>query len=259
MSRKKTDGNLKFAAVFFVLVVGLIAVSLFFHGIIFLKDSKFDGSSHFTLEVKRDSGRKIQIISFSPKNSTIGILTLENVDPKVFEIPVDATVQSNLNFNKQNIRNNLFRTISDFKDQKEVNFIDIFRLSLFLGTVKDSAITEKYLNSQTEKVDVDSIVSTFFIDPQISDEKLNIEIINSTNEFGLGNKLANYVSNMGGNVILVSTGDEKKQSEINFVQSSYTVGKLRSILHFKAVQVQKKSLPDIVIIIGNDSIRDFKF
>lgn len=260
MSRKKSDGNLKFAAVFFVFIGALIVLSLFFRGIFFLKESKFDGSSHFTLEVQNEPRtNEVQIISFSPKSSTIRILSLENLDPKSLEIPIDAKIDSTFSFSPQNIRSSLFKMVLDFKDQKEVNVVDIMRLFLFSQTIKDSAISGKNIDDHTDKVNIDSITSTFFIDPAIIEEKLNIEIINSTNVFGLGNRLANYVSNMGGNVILVSTGDDNEMSKIEFVKDSYTVKKLSSILNFKSIGIQRKSLPDVIITIGDDVLKNLKF
>lgn len=259
MSRKKTGSNLKFAAVFFVLVCALVFISLSFRLVFLLKETKFDGSSHFTLFVKNTIENRTQLISFSPKASTVGILTLDGVDPKNLEIPQDAEMRSSQLFNGKNINSVLFKMLFDLKDQKEVNFVDIFRLLFFSETLKDSSISEKVINSQTEKIRIDSIVSTFFIDPQIIDEKLNIEIINTTSVFGLGNRLANYVSNMGGNVILVSSGDEKKESIIQYSKNSYTAKKLSSILKFKSVKVEKKSLPDVILIIGVDSLNNLKF
>lgn len=256
---KKTKGSLSAAYVFFFFVGGLILLSLFFRVMFLLEETKFDGSSHFTLEIKNDRTKNIQIISFSPQSSSIGILDLVNLNPRALEVPVDATVQSNFDFNKQNITSNLFKTIADFKNQKEINFIDVFRLFLFSGTVKDSSIIEKSLNSQAEKVNIDSVVSAFFIDSQISNEKLSIEIVNSTNASGLGNRLANYISNMGGNVILVSTGEEKKESEIDYSRDSYTVNKLNSMLNIKKIKMQKKTLPDVIIIIGEDGLGKLNF
>lgn len=259
MSRKKSGSNLKFAAVFFILVAALIFISLSFRFIFLLRETKFDGSSHFTLLVKNISKNKTQLISFSPKISTIGILTLDGVDPKTLEIPVDAEIKSDQFITGKNLNSSLFKILFDFKDQSQVNFIDIFRFLFFSETIRDSSISEKIISLQTEKIKTDSIISTFFTDSQIIDEKENIEIINATGVFGLGNRLANYVSNMGVNVILVSSADERKQSEIQYSKKTYTVKKLSSILSFRTSEVEKKSLPDVIIIIGTESLRDLKF
>lgn len=257
MNRKVAKGNLRTAYVFFFFVGALIILSLFLRIAFLFKDSKFDGSSHFSLEVQNRTNKKIQIISFSPLNSTIAILILTNLDPKALEIPVDAKIDSGLTFKSENITPSLFRMFFDFKDQKQVNSIDILRMLLFSATVKNGSATETAISDQT--TNISSVVSTFFIDTQIANSNLNIEVINSTSVSGLGNRLANYISNMGGNVILVATGDQKKESEIDYSKDSYTVEKLSTMLNLKKIKVQKKSLPDVTIIIGDDSLDNLKF
>lgn len=253
MSRK-AEANLKTAYVFFFLVGGLILISLFFRAIFLLKESKFDGSSHFTIQ-NNISEKKIQAVSFSPKNSTIGILNLEETDPVSLDIPIDAKISSDQSFTGKNITSELLRMALNLKNQKDVSIIDFLRLLFFSSTVKDNSISEKTVSGNDDKSTIDSVTSTFFIDPQVSDEKLNIEIVNATEIYGLGNKVANLISNMGGNVILVSTGDLRKTSQIEYVKNSYTVEKLSSILRFKKVSTQKLSLPDVIITIGGDYVR----
>lgn len=259
MNRKKTKGSLRAAYVFFFFVGGLILLSLFLRAAFLLKETKFDGSSHFSLEIQNDRINKIQIISFSPQSSSIGILSLDNLNPRTLEIPIDAKIYSSETVKSGNVKTSLLKLLLDVKDQKEINFIDVLKLLFFSETVKDNSISEKKIDSQTSKVNIDSVVSTFFVDPQISNENLSIEVVNSTNVSGLGNRLANYVSNMGGNVILVSTGDEKKESEIDYTKDSYAVDKLSSILNFKTVKMQKKSLSDVIITIGDDSLKKLNF
>lgn len=256
MSRRKTASNLKFAAFFFILVGALVFLSLIFRIVLLIKESKFDGSSHFTILIQNS---RVQVISFSPKSSTVGILTLENISSKSLEIPIDARIFSTSPVNSRNLSSSLSKMLFDFKSQKEINFIDIFRLLLFSETVKENSISEKLITDKSEKIKIDSTVSTFFADPEILDEKASIEIINATDIYGLGNRLANLVSNMGGNVILVSTGESKNNSEIEYTRGSYTVEKLSSILGIRSVKSDKKGLPDVIIVIGNDSINTLKF
>lgn len=252
MSKRKTDsGNLKFAAFFLIFVGGIITLSLIFRAFFLLKESKFNGSSHFTLQISRE--RETQFIYFSPKDSTIGILNVQNVSS--LEIPVDAKVGSSLIINAKNMKSSLSKMLFDLNNQKDINFVDIFRLLLFSQTVKESSISQILITDKTDKVKVDSIMSTFFIDPQIRDEKLSIEIVNASNVYGLGNRLANLISNMGGNVILVSTGDLKEESVIQYNEDGYTVEKLNSVLDFRKEKVEKKSLSDIIIRIGRDYVR----
>ncbi len=256
--RKKTKESLKAAYVFFFFVGGLILLSLFFKVVLLLKETKFDGSSHFSLEIQNKKTENIQIISFSPQNSSIGILDVQGLNPRSLEIPVDAKIDSDKTIESGNIKTSLLTLLLN-SDEKEINFVDVLKLFLFSQTVKDNSISEKNINDRISEVNVDSLVSQFFVDPKISNEKLTIEIVNSTNVSGLGNRLANYVSNMGGNVILVSNGDEQKESEIDYSNDSYTVDKLSSMLNLNKVKIPKKSLSDVIIIIGDNSLKKLNF
>lgn len=254
MSKKRADNNLQFALFFLVLVGGIIFLSLIVRGFFLVKETKFDGSSHFTLQLNKQNKNEAQYISFSPRNQNIGILTFKNTTPP-FEIPVDSRVNTTIGVDSKNIKTSLFKMIFDFKNQKEINFIDLFRLDLFSQTVKESSVEELQVDSNTDKSKIDAFVSTFFADPQIQDEKLSIEVINATEVSGLGNKVANLVSNAGANVVLVSTGDLRKESAVEYSESSYTVDKLSEILRFKKTKVSKRSLADVTLIIGRDYVR----
>lgn len=249
MSRKKANGNLQFAVLFLILLVGIILISFIFRAFFLVKETKFDGSSHFTLRLNEKG--KVQYVSFSPQNSGLGILTFRNMEPP-FEIPVDASTSSQNEIVQGNLKIYFLKMIFDFKDQKEVNSIDYFRLFLFTETVKDSSVSFAQINKDTDRTKIDSYISSFFTDLRIQDEKLNIEVVNSTDISGLGNRFANLISNTGANVILVSTGDLRNTSEIQYSESSYTVDKLSKILKFKKNKISKKSLADVTIVIGKD-------
>lgn len=248
----KTSGNLHFAVFFVVLVGGIILLSLILRIFFLLKESKFDGSSHFALQLNEQRER-VQYISFSPQDSHIGILTFKNA-PFSSEIPIDAKTSSTLEIESKNLKPSLLKMMFDFRNQKEVNFVDLFRLFIFSQTIKENTISQILISQYSDKAKVDSIISAFFVDPRIQDEKLNIEVINATEVYGLGNKLANLISNTGANVVLVSTGDLKKVSLIEYSEPSYTVDKLSKILKFKKIKVSKKSLADITLIIGDNYV-----
>ena len=241
-----------FAVFFVVLVGGVIFLSLILRIFFLLKESKFDGSSHFTLQLSEQGGR-VQYISFSPQNSSIGILTFKNTSFPL-EIPIDAKTSSTSEIESKNLKPFFLKMMFDFRNQKEVNFIDFFRFFIFSQTIKENAISQVLISQYSDKAKVDSITSTFFVDPRIQEEKLNIEVINATEVYGLGNKLANLISNTGANVVLVSTGDLKKVSLIEYSEPSYTVEKLSKILKFKKIKTSKKSLADVTLIIGDNYV-----
>ena len=247
MSKRKTSENLKLAIFFFFFVGGIVFLSLIFRGIFLLKESKFDGSSHFTLQVSN------QFISFSPRNSTVGILSVRNISTR--EIPVDAKIVSSVEISSDNLKPALFGLMFDLKNQKEINFVDILRLYLYTQTVKENSILQKELTDKTDKREVETILSIFFADPKTLEEKLNIEIINAIDVSGHGNRIANLVSSMGGNVILVSSGDIKKESTVQYTQDSYTTHKISQVLKVRKEKLPKKMVADVTIVIGEDHVR----
>ena len=229
--------------------------------LLLLGGSKFDGTNSFSLLVKEREQN--QIINFSPKNSSISILTVSGYNNqnlgKVFEIPIDGSFDLQEKVNSKNLSAVLSKNIFNFKTQKNLNFMDFLRLFLFTNTVKQNSINEEMITKDVSAQTLISLTSSLFVDQEILDEKQNIEIINATDIYGLGSRLASLVTNVGGNVILVTTGDIENNSEIQYINETYTVKRLFQILNFKLVKTEKKSIPDVIIVIGKDSISSLKF
>ena len=263
MRKKKitSSSNLGIAVGFSFIVLGLIFLSFILRILLLLGDSKFDGVNSFTVVTNQE--KEGQVINFSPQNQSISILNVRDREGQnlgmSLEIPIDGSFSSEEKVNGKNLSSILSRNIFNFKDQKELNFMDFLRLSLFTNTVKSTSIDEKTISKETSAQTLAILTSSFFVDSGILDEKQNIEIINATDVYGLGNKLANLVTNIGGNVILVTTGNLMESSEIQYVNDTYTAKRLSQILNFKLVKTKKKSIPDVIIIVGKDSISSLKF
>lgn len=261
MRKKKiTNSNLGIAAGFSFIVFGLIFFSFVLRILLLLGESKFDGMNSFTVLVNEEKTQ--QIVNFSPKNSSISILSVigyKGNEIRSLEVPINGNFSSEEKIKVNNLSSILSKNILNFKMQKDLNFMDFLRLFLFTNTVKSTSIDEEIISKETSIQAVASLTSSLFVDPAILDEKQNIEIINSTDVYGLGNKLANLITNIGGNVILVTTGDLEDGSEIQYVNSTYTAKRLSQILNYKLVKTTKKSIPDIIIVIGKDSISSLKF
>lgn len=261
MRKKKTPKtNLSLAFAFSFVVFGLIFLSLLLRGFILITESKFDGSNSFSLLVGEKN--KEQIINFSPKSSSISILTVNYIDNNIgksLDIPIDGKVVSDDSIRGDNLSSRLAKMIFNFRAQKSVNFIDLLRLSVFSKSVNTSSISESNLYQNIDPKDFNSIISSLFLDPGISEEKQNIEIINATDRSGLGNRLANLITNIGGNVILVTTGDLRDTSEIQYTNKTYTVKRLNSLLGFVTSKTSKNSMPDVIIVVGKDALSDLKF
>lgn len=250
-NKKTQPRNLKMAGWFSLAVVTLIILSGILKFIILVEESRFNGN-HFTLEI----ANKNEFISFSPKDSSINILKVEGSDvAKKLEIPVDSKVDSKDEFTKENLSKNLL--LLSLKGK--LNFLDSVKLSFFSTSVKDNSFNEASISLFKDKSKVQSILTSTFSDSAITEEKQSIEIINSADVPGLGNRLANYITNMGGNVILVTTGDIKDKSEIKYLDKTYTLSRISRLLGFVISKGDKKGLGDITIIIGKDSQNNAQF
>lgn len=245
---KRQPKNLKMAGWFTLAIATLIILSGILKLIILINESKFDGN-HFTLEITNQN----KFISFSPKDQSVAILKVQSgIDvAKSWEIPVDEKINSDQNISKDTLAKELF--LLGFKGK--INFLDSIKLSFYSSQVKSDSIEEIITPFIPSKPNINS----FFADPNILEEKQSIEIINSTDESGLGNRLANYLTNLGCNVVLVTTGDPADKSQISYSDSSYTVAKISKLLGYKSIKMSKKDIADIIIIIGRDNKKPTNF
>lgn len=251
--KKQQKGeNLRLGILFSFLVIFLIALSLAFKIGGVVKESRFDGENQFTVNI----GNK-ELVSFSPKTSSIFVLNTKGKvgNPgKFIGVPVDGFfVEDSFDFNKENITSNLLLMLTRYEDSKtNLTVLDIARLYLFARTVQESGIEEQTVSMDIQALELGSILSNFS-DPEIVEEKKSIQVINATDTQGLGNRLANLVTNMGGNVILVTSQDPQEKSVIKFFgKESYTVDRLNTILGFKTEETKEKSVADVIITIGKD-------
>lgn len=268
MGKKKKSvkrNNLNIALFFLVSFLFLIFVSLIIKLVIVFKNSKFDGNHRFTIAVSAKDNTKV--ISFSPQEKSISILSVDgkvngNIG-KFLAVPIDDYIVSDkISVSRANITSSLLRSILDLdKFNSKLTSIDILRLSYFAKFVPLTSIYEEKISVDFDEVTRELLVSSFFTDQQISTEKKRIQIINGTDITGVGNRLATVISNMGGDVVIVSTSDkEEKVSKVIYAGSkSYTVDKLSSVLNFVNEKSKNTSLADVIIILGKDKISEFKY
>jgi len=268
MGKKKSavkKNNLKIALIFLGIFLFLIFVSLIIKLVIVFQNSKFDGSHRFTIAVSGKDNTKV--ISFSPQEKSISILYVdgkinENIG-KFLAVPIDDYIVSDkIYISRTNITSSLFRSILDLnKLHSKLTSIDILRLLYFAKFVSLTSVYEKKISTDLDEQTRELLISSFFSDQQISVEKKRIQIINGTDITGAGNRLATVISNMGGDVVIVSTSDrEEKVSKIIYSgNKSYTVDKLSSVLNFPSEKSTETSLADVIIILGKDKISEFKY
>ena len=260
---------------FAAIVAFFILISLMLRMVSLIGKSTFHGTHQFIIKVASYEGGVGKIISFAPDTTSVSILYLsqspvpsgtgqsEKVEGQL-KIPIDGSVIAS--FAKlssgKDVSSDLQAFIFGYGSIKtSLTIIDLVRLYLFTKTVPVSNFT--YREASLPLLDGekgDKILSSLFTDYSLSKEAVSIQIINGTSVSGLGNRLARLISNMGGNVISVSTSEKAiTTSEILYLNSSYTVERLGKVLSMKKRQMEKPMLFDIVIQIGEDFQRSLKF
>lgn len=261
-SKKKNKNNIAFALYFGIAVGIIIVISIIFKGIDLLRESKFD--SNFRLSVALIGDSSSQILSVSPKDGTIFRLNIKGhtTETKLKELalPVDSYVvlgddQRILDVSP---KSEFSKFLFNRNIKSHLTIADLIRLSIFSGGVNSEKIQEEDVNAGDESK-INDIVSNFFKDPTISNEKVSIQITNSTETAGLGNKLAKMISDLGGSVVLVNSSSEKSQkSKIVAQEKSETVNRLSKILGIPYEKGKASALSDVIIILGEDKAELFK-
>lgn len=261
-SKKKNKSKSTNLALYFILlIVSIFLISVIFKVFDTLGKSKFDGKNRFTVAVL--STNYSDFISVSPIDGTITKLRIKNQlnssDIFNLSIPTDSIIMSRSDLD---VKTHSFFLELMFKKNKaktDLTIIDLLRLSVFSNGVNKEKTLEKTLSVKNDR-DLELFSSTLFTDTSISKEKKNIQITNATNVSGLGNKLAKYITNMGGIVVLVNTSSkEEKNSKILFTHESYTVNKLSKKLNIPKEKNKGASISDIVIIVGKDRSTILKY
>lgn len=263
---KEKSNNMKLAGLFVLLVFGLIFLSLVFKIIFLIKDSKFDSSNKFN--VAFIGKETTEVVSFSPNNKSISILELETrVESKdltkILQVPIDGVIYNSAkSIDKNNLFSSLFKSFIPFGEKKEkMTSIDSFRLFLFSRGVSSNSTYTRELTKGLNENQKSTIVSLSFTDPKIYEESLSIEIINATGIFGLGGRLATFISNVGGNVVLITSDDnlDNRSKIVYSGEETYTIKKLSSILGFPLEKAGKRGIADVIIIIGKEKDNNYNF
>ena len=215
--RNLNKSNTKVALIFVGFVISIILVSLVFKFAIILGQSKFNNSKRFTITVSNN--KDVQAVSFSPALRLVSVVKLGKIDVpvnKFLAIPIDGFVNEDSLDMNQKLDWLLPKAIFNYKKlNTNLTIIDLVKLFIFTKSLKNREIEEKFISGDLSVMEVDNIVGRLFRDDLIEKEGKKIKIVNSTDASGLGNKLARLVTNMGGDVILVATGNNpQKLSEI---------------------------------------------
>ncbi|GEM_PF-812713 len=281
MRQKKftSNGKTLHMAFLFLGLVALLIIGSFISKVVHVaKQGLFDGQHRLTILFESKPAEKGTLISFAPDKKTISILEIEGeaFDYKKLSvglgIPIDGYVRLSAPIAKQSDALQNGEILSLLKKglfgndvlQTNVTPIDFVRLWLFTKSIPGYDMTEeKYrlasLSDELVNTGLDKVVALLFADKTLSEEKVSIHIINASGVTGLGNKLARLLTNSGGNVVAVSTGNAiLPRCEIGFIEEdTYTLEKIEKLLGCKTIQMKKQTISDIVITLGKDKANFF--
>ena len=306
--------SLKLATFFVVSLLCLLLVSFVLKGIVLISKSKFDGDHRFTLEIKRKNTKNnaqkksVAIISLEPRSQTASIVYLPFGAPaaplsRFLEIPIDAAVS--IPSMDGDILDELWQKkdaltsidiagvfvkllISIRQEDSSLTVIDLARLAYLSRNIPGNRIKFQSVSEQLLEGEIDRMSSLLFSDSVIGKENITIQIINGTDMSGLGNRLARFITNMGGSVVAISTSKQAESHSriVHRNKNSYSLRKLSAALGFEVVAVpvptptlsigvspillegggessiEKKEdtyISDIIITIGKDSIGHLVF
>lgn len=262
--REQAISNAKIAIIFFAFLIFIVAISLIIKVIIVVKQGQFDASRRFTLSIT--NGRNIEVMSLSPSSKNITVFKLnDSVKPadtgRLLEIPIDGFVAlDSLDLN-QKISPLFMKAIYNYnKIKTNLTIIDLFKLAMLAKTIPEGSINVRIVKDAS-RLELDKVVGRLAIDDLLEKEQQTIQIINGTDVVGLGNRLAKFITNMGGDVIIVATSDSSiKTSAISYIdKKTYTVERLQKVLGYEAIRKADNAISDITIIIGEDKLNNLPF
>lgn len=253
--------SLKTFFLYLVFVFVVIIIALLIKGLFVIRDSRFDSSHDFTLAVIEQQNVK-EIIAFHPQVPSVSILVMQDTNDaykslaKEYGITTDGFVQIG---NDSDLRTDMtsFMWLSILHTESWPSNLTVFdkmRLMLLAkGITTNNKITEKLSLKNQSSQDATTITSAL-TDQEIADENISVQIINATGITGFGQRLSGVLTNMGANIVDVSTAqdDQKKTTIEYFGDSSYTVKRLEKLLGITATQITRQPIANIVITLGQD-------
>ncbi len=251
--------SLKTFYLYLFIVVLIVIGALLVKGFFIIQRSRFDPSHNFTLAVTENEKVK-EIISFHPQVPAISLLSIQDTNivypalAKDYGISTDGFIQitdaSDIN---TDITSFMWASILHAASwQSDLTLFDKIRLFLFSKNVTANNNTVENISLPSQNSDVVTAITNTLTDQEIADENISIQIVNATNITGFGQRLSRVLTNMGANVVEVSTAQNiQRQSTMQyFGNKSYTVERLQKLLGIKANKITTQQIADIIIVLG---------
>ncbi|MEK6852560.1 MAG: hypothetical protein AABX59_01645 [Nanoarchaeota archaeon] len=190
MRKKKSGKNTLLAIIFFILIICAILASVLINVLLVVKSSMFGIGPTFSIFVS--NGRQNEILTFHKDQNSISVFRIDDRVGDIYkfvEVPIEAIYYSdnlNLSQSASRLTSDIFFKISITKNN--LNTLDGLRSFLMAKTVSPKDIREKEIPKSLTDAQRDEIFSSLFQDEKITREGITIQIINNTQEQGIGNR-----------------------------------------------------------------------
>ena len=259
-SKKSKDvrNNLNLAIFFLGAIFLLILFSLLVKIFIVLGDSKFNANSPFNILVQGKDNASL--VTISSKDKKLSAIVLNgNVNRKdaqnLLGIKVDSQIESNSFEVSNGIKTEIGGLFQDYKTlQSDLSFFDRLKIIFYIKFFPKEEVTERTLSLSASQSEIDAIISDLVSDKNIIEEAKSIEVINASGIDGIGAKAARIISNMGGNVVLISTSKDPSASSVVEYREErgYTAQKLSSVFGFEIKKSERASIADVIMVVGKN-------
>lgn len=257
MRRSRNEGNsLTIAFIFLCCIMLLLAGGFFLKLFLVLRESHFDGTHQYIVEVD-ESAQKGALISFVPSNKSIVVLVVGgqtggNIG-KYLQIPTDAKVHMDL---PENMSQFVSSMLTKAKDETDITFIDKLRLLLFVNSLKPTDFHEQTITLPVDASVTEKLLPGLFQDNALYAENASVAVVNATGESGVGSEVAHMLAMIGMNVISVTSSNDNSDTTSLVVQQngSYTQRRLQQLFHVGASVTKTPMISDITLTIGKNSL-----
>lgn len=257
----ESERSMRTLLLFCGIVLLLILGSLAFKFLSILKLSSYDGKHRFTLLVEH-SKKDATIVSFDPGTRSVSEVFLTGKKDihnpgKYLGIPINGKIKDSEKYGEStNVANKLLSYLLTLKNKEQgLTSVDVFRLWLLTSGMQKKDIEVQQLTSDISEDGVDEKLAELFVDEDLANEKISVEIVNATGITGRGSKLERMLANIGIPIVQVTTASRpENHSSIQYAdESTYTLEKLTQLLKYKSSQMSEQGLSDIIITVGRDS------
>lgn len=251
--------SLRLVVLFLLALFFAVSVSLIVKTVTLIRTSTYDGKHRFTTYLSSKGSKSALLISLEPNSPAVFLTMKGEVSEKsvssLLSLPIDATIQmGNVSFEDVSPNDLLGKALFSPKTHL-AGFTRYDLLKLYLvsaGSSKDGVFEEVSLR---KGIPEDYSSKKYFVDHGITDDNKSIGVVNSTGVSGIGQRLEQALTLMGGNVVSVTTGRQEQEPTYIFYSGSkaYTVQKLERLFHQQAEEGNTQAA-DILVVIGKRSL-----